>query len=288
VRQLREGVGNDRVGQHDALTVDDQTDRYIRALANPTVDVLAHPRGRMYNHRRGLTARWDEVFGAAAEYGGQFRNDVAAFVSREVVDAAVVPGRHELPPVSSVRYAGFTDPSGGSADAMTLAVAHRDKDSVVVDALREVRPPFSPEGVVADFAKLLKSYRIGSVAGDRYAGEWPRERFREHGISYELADKVKSDYYRDFLAPLNSGKVELLDNKRLVSQLCQLERRTARGGRDSIDHPPGGHDDLANAVAGVAVRLLARPGMRRISDEAVAASARALLQAQSRPKVFFR
>src|SRR5262245_64495887 len=29
-----------------------------------------------------------------------------------------------------------------------------------------------------------------------------------------------------------------------------LERRTSRGGRDSIDHAPGGHDDLANAAAG--------------------------------------
>jgi hypothetical protein len=38
---------------------------------------------------------------------------------------------------------------------------------------------------------------------------------------------------------LNSGRVELLDNSRLISQLCNLERRTARGGRDSIDHPPG-------------------------------------------------
>jgi hypothetical protein len=44
----------------------------------------------------------------------------------------------------------------------------------------------------------------------------------------------------------------LLDHPRLVTQLCGLERRTARGGRDSIDHAPGGHDDLANAVAGAA------------------------------------
>jgi hypothetical protein len=49
---------------------------------------------------------------------------------------------------------------------------------------------------------------------------------------------------------LNSGKCRLLDNSRLVLQLCSLERRTARGGRDSIDHPPSGHDDLANAVCG--------------------------------------
>jgi hypothetical protein len=29
-----------------------------------------------------------------------------------------------------------------------------------------------------------------------------------------------------------------------------LERRTSRGGRDSVDHAPGSHDDLANACAG--------------------------------------
>jgi hypothetical protein len=57
---------------------------------------------------------------------------------------------------------------------------------------------------------------------------------------------------------LNSGRVELLDHKRLVAQLCGLERRTSRAGRDSIDHVPGGHDDIANGVAGaVAVAMQA-------------------------------
>ena len=80
---------------------------------------------------------------------------------------------------------------------------------------------------------------------------WPRERFSKHGITYKAADKPKSDIYRDLLPLINSGEVELLDNKRLINQLCNLERRTARGGRDSIDHPPNAHDDLINAVAGV-------------------------------------
>lgn len=91
------------------------------------------------------------------------------------------------------------------------------------------------------------------MKGDRYAGEWPREVFRKHGIEYSVADKAKSDLYRDLLPLLNSGRVELLDVPRLVTQLCSLERRTARGGRDSIDHPPGAHDDIANCVAGVAI-----------------------------------
>jgi hypothetical protein len=35
----------------------------------------------------------------------------------------------------------------------------------------------------------------------------------------------------------------------LIAQLLGLERRTARSGKDSIDHAPGGHDDVANAAA---------------------------------------
>jgi predicted DNA-binding protein len=75
--------------------------------------------------------------------------------------------------------------------------------------------------------------------------------FREHGITYEPAAKSKSDLYRDMLPAINSGQLELLDDARLVGQIVGLERRTARGGRDCIDHAPGGHDDLSNAVAGI-------------------------------------
>ena len=48
---------------------------------------------------------------------------------------------------------------------------------------------------------------------------------------------------------------------RVVAQFCGLERRTAWGGRDSIDHGPGGHDDLVNAVAGVIVAAVEPPAL---------------------------
>jgi hypothetical protein len=140
---------------------------------------------------------------------------------------------------------------------MTMAIGHRQDDVVVIDALRERRPPFSPDDVVAEFAALLKSYRVTTVHGDRYAGEWPRERFRERDIGYEPAEKPKSDLYRDLLPTLNARRIDLIEDKRLQAQLVGLERRTARSGKDSIDHGPGGHDDVANAVAGVASLLAA-------------------------------
>jgi hypothetical protein len=139
---------------------------------------------------------------------------------------------------------------------MTLGIAHKEADGTsILEAIRERRPPFSPEAVVAEFSALLKSYRCSKVVGDRYAGEWPREQFRKYGIRYEPSAKPKSDLYRDCLALLNSRRVSLLDNPRLVNQLVGLERRTARGGRDSIDHAPGAHDDVANAVCGALVEL---------------------------------
>ena len=75
------------------------------------------------------------------------------------------------------RYFGFVDPSGGSVDSFTLAIGHRQEGVIVLDAVREVKPPFSPESVVSEFARLLKAYRVSIVTGDRYGGEWPRDSF---------------------------------------------------------------------------------------------------------------
>jgi hypothetical protein len=166
--------------------------------------------------------------------------------------ACVSSGVRERPPVLDEYYSAFVDPSGGSSDSMTLAIGHRQGETVVIDAVRERRPPFSPDDVAAEFAALLKSYRVSTVFGDRYAGEWPRERLRAHDIGYEPASAPKSDLYRDLLPLINARRIELIDDKKLVAQLVGLERRTSRAGKDSIDHMPNGHDDVANCVAGVA------------------------------------
>ncbi len=210
----------------------------------------------------------DDEAAAAAEYGAAFRTDIEALLTREVIEQCVSPGRNELPWRAGVRYMAFVDPSGGSADSMTLAIAHVEAGGRrVLDAVRERKPPFSPADVVAEFCAVLKASNLRSATrGRSFAGEWPRERFREHGVTYEPAESTKSELYRDLLPPLNSGQVELLDHPRLLAQLVGLERRVARGGRDSIDHAPGAHDDLANAAAGalVAIKAIAlKPWIRQ-------------------------
>jgi histidinol phosphatase-like PHP family hydrolase len=53
---------------HSALrTRDDQTERYLAAVRNPHIQILGHPRGRIYNYRLGLKADWTRIFAEAAK-----------------------------------------------------------------------------------------------------------------------------------------------------------------------------------------------------------------------------
>jgi hypothetical protein len=217
----------------------------------------------------------EDPVAAAAEYGAEFRIDVDAFITKEALDACITRGSFEYPFVTGRTYKAFVDPSGGSADSMTLAIGHLDPHTKrgVLDVLRERRPPFSPESVVEEFATLLRDYRIHAIEGDHYAGEWPRERFKLRGISYIVSKKHKSDIYLEFLPLVNAGRAELLDDRRLFNQLMGLERRTARGGHESIDHAPGTHDDIANVCAGVMVMLLGKRDVVNVDPGVLARSA---------------
>ena len=114
---------------------------------------------------------------------------------------------------------------------------------------------------------LIKTYRCSRVYGDRYAGEWPREQFQKRGVFYEPADRSKSEIYVDLLPLIDSRAIDLLDHDRLLIQLTSLERRTSRAGKDSIDHAPGAHDDVANAVAGALVTAYQAPGDPNFQSE---------------------
>ncbi|MEO7189493.1 MAG: hypothetical protein ABI051_00405 [Vicinamibacterales bacterium] len=199
----------------------------------------------------------DDPVSAAAEYGAQFRSDVEALFTRDALKAVVDPGCLERRPMPSVRYVAFLDFAGGSVkgDSATLGIAHTDQATgqAVLDVVREVRPPFSPSAVIAEFARTCILYGCSSATADRWGGQFPVEGLSRFGVSVRPSERVKSDIYLELIPLVNSRRVRLLDEPRLLTQLGGLERRTARGGRDSIDHGPGGHDDLANAAAGALV-----------------------------------
>ncbi len=189
---------------------------------------------------------------AAAEFGADFRSDIAGFLAPEWIDAAVDEDRPpELPPRADVRYQAFADPSGGPGDAFALAIGHAEGDLAVIDVIRARRPPFNPKSVVAEFSELAKGYACGVIQGDRYGGAWIETAFRDAGVSYRPSKLPKSEIYLETGPLFAQGRVRLPDEPSLLSELRQLERRTRSGGKDLIDHPPRAHDDRANVAAGV-------------------------------------
>lgn len=198
---------------------------------------------------------------ALAEYMAQFRGDIATFLDVELIAESTRRKPLELQRVTGLQYFAFVDPAGGGKDEFTMAVAHMDEGRIAVDAVRGRRG--SPADCVAEFAQVLAGYGINRVVGDRYAGRWPRDEFAKHGIAYAPSPLDRSGLYLEFLAALNSGRVELPPCEATARQFAALERRTSRSGRDSIDHPPNGSDDRANAVAGVVALASAQARRRR-------------------------
>ena len=211
---------------------------------------------------------------AAAEYLAEFRSDIETFVRREAVDACVMAGCYEVPPTEQWDYEPGVDLAGGGQDEYVQAIAHAEiregRTIAILDFLIAFKSSSSPVDVVRETSTDLKRYRLSYNRGDAYAGIWPRAQYATDGIEYLLTDKSKADLYRELLPAINSGLVELLDHPRLIAQLCNLERKVSRGGRDTIDHPPGGHDDLVNAAAialVMAIRRAQRPAFGLIETD---------------------
>ena len=183
------------------------------------------------------------------------------------MEACTVKGRDELPASPLIQYQAFVDPSGGKVDSFTVSIGHKENGKAIVDLVKAWHPPFDPGVVTGEMAEVLKGYGVLSVTGDNYGGEWPVASFRSHGIAYERCEKSKSELYLAFVPVTNSGGVELPDDKRLFNELRRLERRRGRTGKDTVDHPPRLHDDLANSVAGVSYLLINAEARLRFDQE---------------------
>jgi hypothetical protein len=128
---------------------------------------------------------------------------------------------------------------------------------------RRFRPPPRSKSSVGS-SRLTACARSSPIAG---VVNFRSNSSARHGITCAVSERIKSDIYRELLPLLNSGRIELLDDPRLANQLTNLERRTARSGKDSIDHPPGAHDDIANSVAGALLAATNVRGRIIITDE---------------------
>lgn len=201
----------------------------------------------------------DDAVAADAEFGGVFRQLSTAFLERSIVEKVTdaTSARLTLP---GLPYIAFADPSGGTGrDSFTVAIGHKHLDQgreiAVLDAVLEYQPPFDPDVVVKSAADILKRWSISDIVSDAYGAGWVISAFAKHGIGLSHASLSKSEIYVHVVPLFTAGRVRLLNNQRLVDQLCALKRKVGQGGREIVDHPRNAHDDVANAVCGLLWRL---------------------------------
>jgi hypothetical protein len=198
-------------------------------------------------------ARADDPQAALAEWDAQFRTDIGAFLDDQSIDAAIGHGRPlELPPHADVRYFCFVDMGGGRHDASVIAIVHIEGEGeqrrYVADVARGRHG--DPQAATAEFVELAKQYHCSTIVGDNYGADWAANAFREAGCEYRRSKLVRSELYLEGLPLFTRGLIDLPDHARLIRELRLLERRTARSGRDTVDHGVGGSDDHANALFG--------------------------------------
>jgi hypothetical protein len=199
---------------------------------------------------------------ARAEYLNIFREDLSDFIPLDVVESSTDFGVHERPPQPGIRYIAFCDAAGGTgSDSFTLAIAHRGAPHML-DLVRERKPRFVPAQVIAEYAQLLKLYKITEVQGDKFALGFHSDEWKSHGIKFVPCERTTSDNYLGALPLLLSGRVRLVDNKTLRTQLAGLERRLNAGDRETVSHAhiASAHDDMATSACGALVIAAARPG----------------------------
>lgn len=189
-----------------------------------------------------------------AEFSAEFREDVETYLSENEIDAVTTKDIKAYLPIAGKQYFAFCDMSGGRKDAFSLSIGHNENGKVIIDRI-ELRNPQDPATICDEFTMILKHYGLSKMIGDRYAGLWPQSAFSKRGVNYEISQLTKNDIYLHFQPIVAMHKVQLLENETLKNQLLCLERKTRQGGCDSIEHPRGLHDDLANSVAGCAVML---------------------------------
>ena len=202
----------------------------------------------------------EDAVAAASEFGGQFRSPLSNYLERSIVQRCVEAGVTQRPAVPSAFHVAFVNVAGGSGqDSFTCAIGHKRMDDgvavCVVDALLEVKPPFNPDVATAQCAALLRQYSINFVVGDNYGSQWPVTAFAKHGITYQACPLSAPELYLHSLPPWTAQRVAMLDNAKAVDQLYGLKRKLGQAGREIITHVRGGHDDLANVVAGLLWRL---------------------------------
>jgi len=198
----------------------------------------------------------DEVDAAAAQ------NRRPLFEFRDIIkDGYVRKALTSTPymPDPTVRYTLVVD-LGVKNDPTALTLLHRDQDKVILDCVTTWKP--DPDAkVIVDLnnveemiIEICRCVTIEGVYGDHWQSSLMMQKLRGRGINANVA-KVDFDDYQVFKRLLYGGGIILLNNGPLLKEIKDLQLYSGR----KVDHPEGGHNDMASCLV-MGVKILTKIG----------------------------
>ncbi len=194
-------------------------------------------------------------------YSGELVNARAGLLPVALIDAAIMPGKAELPPAECVGAAAvgcdFATSGDDCAAAIAVKVRIRDTENeqIIVAWVRkwsvkggELHPVYT---YLAEIAAACSLYGVWNGVGDKENLAAATQFFGGKYISYShlVTNGAASEPVFDYLrTQLREGRLLLPDDPALRAQLKALEERRD-GGRSYEVAARKGHDDLAVAVA---------------------------------------
>jgi hypothetical protein len=205
-----------------------------------------------YSERKLEAARLRDPVAFEQEWLARFRTDLSGMYDPAVIDRAVNPDRPLELPFRAIKglRAAFADVAGGGGrSSYAIAIGRLEDEKIIVEVVRSRAPKFNPEAVTEDYASLLKSYGLYEVFGDKFSGDFILNLYAKFGITYQRAEKSKSELYLEAEGAFNSGLVEIPNREQLITQLKSLVRKARFGGKDSVDADIP--EDEPNVVCGL-------------------------------------
>ena len=157
---------------------------------------------------------------ARAEYLNIWREDVSDFLPLDVIEGATDWGVDERPPQPGIKYVAFADAASGTGqDSFAMAIGHAEDNRVVIDLIRERKPRFVAADVIAEYADILRSYGIGEIVSDNYAGGFAGDEWWRNVWAGFKPHNTTGDNFLCALPMLTSKRGHLLDHTTLRTQL---------------------------------------------------------------------
>lgn len=190
----------------------------------------------------------------AREFGAAWVDDIEAFLSATDIDAAVVSGRKELPPLGEGnRYSAAIDASTLTGrDRFVFGISHTDSEKrVVIDVARGWSRAPVPQ-VCDEIAVICKLYGVKTIFADQYGYAFLAELFRQRGLELKqlaFSARNKPELFLELKTTFAQGKIALLDHPQMLRELRALESKRLSGGGYRIAAPRGEHDDFPCLLA---------------------------------------